>query len=514
MQRGSGKRVRDEFYTKLNSESNTYVCKCGCKRKVSGHGYTNLVDHVRRDHPDELRDFLAAVGKGEVSISSASTKGHSIFFRKQTVHLHGWIHFVVMGLQPFSIVSNPVLCQHTKYDTITLPTLNKYLGRLTKAVEVKISKLLPEKFSIVLDGWTSSSTHYVAIFATFPSDSEINYDKILLGFSPFESEESQDSESHVNFINYVLSVFDKSVANVVAMTGDNCNTNKKMAKLLNCKFVGCHSHRFNLSVQKLAEPDSNLISTVRKLMQKLSTPIPAAKLRAHTDLSAASDCVTRWSSTAKMLKRCIELRDFLCKLDDDDLEKLIPTVSQYRKIEKLSEKFSDLDSVTTVLQKESISLADARSLFETVLEEYPNMADRLSSTAKIIHDPTFESAICKILNKEFDRMSESERNSVRHLLLEENVSHNEEHEDFSTLSLGERGLKKRKLLGNSSKYMDVRFIRPTSNISERLFSTAGYALSDRRKDILPMNFERQIFIHGNTKLWGISDVNSLVNMES
>ncbi len=42
-----------------------------------------------------------------------------------------------------------------------------------------------------------------------------------------------------------------------------------------------------------------------------------------------------------------------------------------------------------------------------------------------------------------------------------------------------------------AKYITTRFILSTSNISERMFSRAGDALSDRRKRILPSNFEQQ-----------------------
>ncbi len=37
---------------------------------------------------------------------------------------------------------------------------------------------------------------------------------------------------------------------------------------------------------------------------------------------------------------------------------------------------------------------------------------------------------------------------------------------------------------NENKYMDYRFIMPTSNICERLFSVVGHALTDRRKVLI------------------------------
>ncbi len=42
-------------------------------------------------------------------------------------------------------------------------------------------------------------------------------------------------------------------------------------------------------------------------------------------------------------------------------------------------------------------------------------------------------------------------------------------------------------------YIDTRFLLPTSNICERLFSVAGHALGDRRKPITPLHLEEQMF---------------------
>ncbi len=59
--------------------------------------------------------------------------------------------------------------------------------------------------------------------------------------------------------------------------------------------------------------------------------------------------------------------------------------------------------------------------------------------------------------------------------------------------------------------MDLRFLLPTSNACERLFSRAGYVLGDRRQSIHPANFEQQMFLFANSHLWGIEDVKAVVN---
>ena len=55
-------------------------------------------------------------------------------------------------------------------------------------------------------------------------------------------------------------------------------------------------------------------------------------------------------------------------------------------------------------------------------------------------------------------------------------------------------LKKRRLDVNTEKYVDCSFLMPTSNHIERLFSAAGNAYNDLRKNILPVRLEQQIFL--------------------
>ena len=62
-------------------------------------------------------------------------------------------------------------------------------------------------------------------------------------------------------------------------------------------------------------------------------------------------------------------------------------------------------------------------------------------------------------------------------------------------------LKKRKLekLSSQSKcaFQDSRYLFATSNIMERFFCTAGYAFSDHRQGLTPMNLEMQLFLKIN-----------------
>ena len=67
--------------------------------------------------------------------------------------------------------------------------------------------------------------------------------------------------------------------------------------------------------------------------------------------------------------------------------------------------------------------------------------------------------------------------------------------------------KKQKLDG---KYIDLRFIIPTSNCIERLFSMAKYVYTPHRQKMFPTNLEAVLFLRVNNALWPIRDVASTV----
>jgi hypothetical protein len=48
-------------------------------------------------------------------------------------------------------------------------------------------------------------------------------------------------------------------------------------------------------------------------------------------------------------------------------------------------------------------------------------------------------------------------------------------------------LKRAKKLQNESSYIELNFLKPTSNIAEQFLSVAGYAFTDRRKATHPVN---------------------------
>ena len=129
-----------------------------------------------------------------------------------------------------------------------------------------------------------------------------------------------------------------------------------------------------------------------------------------------------------------------------------------------------------------------------------------------MHCSEFESAIVKILNQQTTLLTDKECQLAEPFTVEDNdLNSNSEFKSCSELSFVERARKKRKVLYERAKYMDLRFIALMSNICERLFSVAGYALSDRRQGINPSNFEKQLFLHANSHLWGLDELKVIMN---
>ena len=64
-----------------------------------------------------------------------------------------------------------------------------------------------------------------------------------------ENEESITANEHYDFLCFILSLYNKTLSNVVAMIGDNVNTNRAFSGRIGRNFVGFHSHMFALAVK-------------------------------------------------------------------------------------------------------------------------------------------------------------------------------------------------------------------------------------------------------------------------
>ena len=264
-----------------------------------------------------------------------------------------------------------------------------------------------------------------------------------------------------------------------------------------------------LALRDILVSEDILITKVHAIMVKLRGLLLSAKLQKLTQLGAKLNNRTRWSSSIEMLQRYTKIRQHLSALEDDVIDAMCLTNSENRRIDVLLKKLDPLESVTKSLQHEGRTVSEVRILFDAVIENYSGTATRLFSSAEIVHSPEFESAVVKLQQGNTLALSREEEISITRLLIENS---NENITECDGLSFAQRVLKRRKMSSNamSKKYLDTRFLVPTSNVCERLFSQVGYVLTDRRKAINPANLESQIYLHANRDLWGSQEVNEIL----
>ena len=147
-------------------------------------------------------------------------------------------------------------------------------------------------------------------------------------------------------------------------------------------------------------------------------------------------------------------------------------------------------------------------------------AIHLAPDAEIVMSKDFERGVVKILNKNESEMSSEEQLATICLLNSTLVEDSDSEVSVSTTQPKQSScameilLKRRKLdnpvLSPASKFLSPKFILPTTNIVERLFSLAGVAFNEHRRSLLPANLEMQLFLKINSAFWDVAAVSEAV----
>jgi hypothetical protein len=210
-----------------------------------------------------------------------------------------------------------------------------------------------------------------------------------------------------------------------------------------------------------------------------------------------------------MLQRYIDLLEYIGDIVPPAIQ-LSPRLNA--EVSVLLRKLSQIEKLTKFLQSEARQLYEIRSALDKSIEIFSELGEYCSANSKIVCDPLFEASICKIqinqmLGTELS-LSSQESYSVRHLKLKQKDSVPEQRNEDSNLDDMDAILLriKRQKVQNTSLYRDCRYIRPTSNICERLFSKSKLMLGLQRYRILPINLEMQLFLHINRVLWDIDSL--------
>lgn len=210
----------------------------------------------------------------------------------------------------------------------------------------------------------------MCIFATFSSANNFSYNRVILAISLIIDEFSSNALERFEFLRFVLSVYKKYVS-YIALVVDNASTYRSFGRQVISCFVACHNHRFNLAVKEKLQPHDDLLSKVEDVIKRLSFQIPAAKLHQRTHLQDKQSDDTRWSSSYHMLQRYMELEAHLKLIDDDGIREMLLSSDELDDAKDLCKKLNTQGSVKVKLQRRLTTLADPRTLFDTVIAKHP-----------------------------------------------------------------------------------------------------------------------------------------------
>lgn len=148
-------------------------------------------------------------------------------------------------------------------------TLAKAMFTVVKAVENKIAPVLPSVFGVVLNGWSHNAEHFVAVYASYALLGKQKL--VLLGFASLLDENFVDhsADLHIEFVGFVLAVYNRQWDSIVYIVGDNCSVNKVMASRAKTPLVGYANHRLNLIIKLYLQDDEAIIDMVHRLVLKL-----------------------------------------------------------------------------------------------------------------------------------------------------------------------------------------------------------------------------------------------------
>lgn len=130
-------------------------------------------------------------------------------------------------------------------------------------------------------------------------------------FSPMLDEDILGASSHLEFIVYILGLYNNSLSNISCLIDDNCITKRAIAFRYSQLLIGCASHQFNLAVVDILGAEEQLACKINMTMSKLKNLLLTAKLRKFTHLAAKTRNITRCISTFEILIRYQRLKEFL-----------------------------------------------------------------------------------------------------------------------------------------------------------------------------------------------------------
>lgn len=262
----NSKSISEFFFNR--TEDLLWECKKCHKTKAKSGGWTNLLSHIRScigsDYEDQYNEHK--------KLTASSTNAPTFFIKvsEREKEVYKWVEFVVMKNLPVSFVDCPYTRDVTRLRNISSQTLRAIILDLLAVVNETIQAELPSKFTIVFDGWTEGSTHYIGIAAAYlkaSSDGKQVPVQTMLSMKPLLADgiKGMRATDHLEHVEKVLATYGKTFDNVLCLVGDNCSVNQRMGQILRVPLIGCASHKFNLAVRQWISQQAELTPIVKKV---------------------------------------------------------------------------------------------------------------------------------------------------------------------------------------------------------------------------------------------------------
>ncbi|KAG6962295.1 hypothetical protein JG688_00008653 [Phytophthora aleatoria] len=103
-------------------------------------GYTNLMQHIRREHPAFAEEMLAA--------TPGETGSVVHYARHSAQNTFGWLELLIKCNLPLSFCESKLARRYSNLKPISVQTLRRVLEAVTCAVERSIAAEMPERFGL------------------------------------------------------------------------------------------------------------------------------------------------------------------------------------------------------------------------------------------------------------------------------------------------------------------------------------------------------------------------------
>lgn len=143
-------------------------------------------------------------------------------------------------------------------------------------------------------------------------------------------------------------------------------------------------------------------------------------------------------------------------------------------------------------------------MFDRIIKEYTETECRLYSNEDIFSKPHFEADIFKIQWNKAHTMKREERTLVKMFEVKNSQKGEKLNNEEDNISYADSEIGRRASTNDSTgkQYMDTRFLQHTSKVYKSLLSTGSHALNPRRRYMLPVKSDSQVFLHVKMDLWG------------